>query len=138
MNKERLRGLRGAELAMGSTLIGPHRDDVEMTLNNRSAREYASQGEQRTLALAIKLAEPNYLMGRLRRQPIVILDDMLSELDPQRKENLAGALTDSAQCFVSVTSLADWPASVRAVSAHDTQMFDINEGTVSQETTSVR
>jgi DNA replication and repair protein RecF len=109
-NRRRQVELREAEVALGASLIGPHRDDVELSLNGSPARAYASQGQQRTLALAVKLAELEYVTARLGRRPVCLLDDMLSELDPSRRDNLVSALGPDAQCFVSLTDLSEWPA----------------------------
>lgn len=128
-NRRRLADLREGELAMGSTLIGPHRDDMELTLNNSPARAYASQGQQRTLALSVKLAELDFLTDTLARRPLCLLDDMLSELDPDRRENLVGSLTEGAQCLVTLTSLADWPHVRERLATPGSQLFEMTEGT---------
>jgi DNA replication and repair protein RecF len=107
-NRRRLQDLREGEIATGSSLIGPHRDDVELLLDGRPARGFASQGQQRSLAIAFKLAERMVLKDRLGREPICLLDDMLSELDPVRRSGLAPLLADGAQCLVTMTSLKDW------------------------------
>lgn len=107
-NRRRLQDLRDGELALGASLIGPHRDDVEILLDDRSARAYGSQGEQRTLAIAFKLAERTVLKERLGREPILLLDDMLSELDPVRRGHLRSFLEDGAQSFVTLTDLSQW------------------------------
>jgi DNA replication and repair protein RecF len=128
-NRRRLADLREGELAMGSTLIGPHRDDLELTLNNAPARAYASQGQQRTLALSVKLAELDFLTETLERRPLCLLDDMLSELDPDRRENLVGSLTEGAQCLVTLTSLGDWPHVRERLSQPGSQLFEMSQGT---------
>lgn len=84
------------ELARGTTAVGPHRDDMEYVLNDRAARSTASQGQQRTAVLATKIAEVR-LVGRVSgRMPLLLLDDVLSELDPARRERLLGALASGA------------------------------------------
>lgn len=85
---DKLRASYTAELAVGSTLHGCHRDDIEILLNGKSARSFASQGQQRSLSLAMKLAE-----GEISRQehgdyPVFLFDDVLSELDRSRREYL--------------------------------------------------
>jgi DNA replication and repair protein RecF len=123
-----LEELREGEIALGSTLIGPHRDDLELLLNKNPARAYGSQGQQRTLALAMKLAERKYLQEKLNRLPLCLLDDMLSELDPDRRENLISALADGGQVLVTLTHLSEWPQSLGIG-----QVFEVKEGAVREE-----
>lgn len=107
----RLKTLREGEIALGSSLIGPHRDDVEFLLSEKLARSFASQGQSRTVTLAWKLAERAYMENSLGRTPLCIWDDVLSELDPTRRQRLAEQLTDIGQCFVTLTHPEDWPGS---------------------------
>jgi DNA replication and repair protein RecF len=83
---------RSEELARGVTVAGPHRDDLDILLDGRPARATASQGQQRSLVLACKLAEVRHLTGLLGTAPVLLLDDVLSELDARRRELLLGAL----------------------------------------------
>lgn len=76
------------EQAAGMTLYGPHRDDIDIKLNRRPARLYASQGQQRSLALAMKLAEGDISCARGDDMPVYLLDDVLSELDAGRRQYL--------------------------------------------------
>ncbi|HEX6493523.1 MAG TPA: DNA replication and repair protein RecF, partial [Candidatus Dormibacteraeota bacterium] len=89
---EALDGRRAEELARGVTVAGPHRDDVDILLDGRPARAAASQGQQRSIVLACKLAEVRHLVAVLGVAPVLLLDDVLSELDAQRRERLLGAL----------------------------------------------
>jgi DNA replication and repair protein RecF len=118
---------------MGSTLVGPHRDDLEFSLNGSAARDYGSQGQQRTVALALKLAEHEFLTAKLGRKPICLMDDVLSELDPARRENLVAWLMDGSQCLVSLTSLKDFPEAISAASSADCQVIQVVNGEVIQE-----
>ena len=77
---------RAAELASGSCLTGAHKDDLEITVNGRSARSYASQGQTRTAALSLKLAEREIFLAETGEYPVLLLDDVLSELDAQRQD----------------------------------------------------
>jgi DNA replication and repair protein RecF len=83
---------RAEELARGVTVAGPHRDDLELLLDGRPARAAASQGQQRSLVLACKLAEVRHLTALLGMAPVLLLDDVLSELDQSRRERLLDAL----------------------------------------------
>lgn len=83
--RQRLAERRAAELARGVTLVGPHRDDLRLMLDDMGAAAFASRGQTRTLALALKLAEAEYLAARRAHQPVILMDDVLSELDAARR-----------------------------------------------------
>jgi DNA replication and repair protein RecF len=91
------------EQARGSTLTGPHRDDLEILLDGRPARLFASQGQQRCIALSLKLAEVQFLTRKLEESPVLLLDDVLSELDLDRQAHLLSLLDERVQTFVSST-----------------------------------
>ena len=80
------------EIARGATLAGPHRDDVELLIGGRPARSAASQGQQRSIVLALKLAEVRHIASRASVMPVLLLDDVLSELDPGRRHDLIDGL----------------------------------------------
>ena len=82
------------EIGAGSTLWGIHKDDVEILLNERPARQFASQGQQRSLALAMKLAEGDVCASVCGETPVFLFDDVFSELDPSRRAYLSGKLKD--------------------------------------------
>ena len=77
---------RQAELESAQCLTGTHKDDLEICINGRPARSYASQGQTRTAALSLKLAEREIFLGETGESPVLLLDDVLSELDPRRQE----------------------------------------------------
>jgi DNA replication and repair protein RecF len=99
----RLRERAREEQARGTTLSGPHRDDLELTLNGQKARLFASQGQQRSIALSLKLAEVQFLTRKLGESPVLLLDDVLSELDLQRQSQLLALLDQKVQTFVTST-----------------------------------
>ena len=106
---EALVGHRDVDLARGTTSVGPHRDDVELLLGELPARTQASQGEQRSLALALRLAGHQLATERLGEAPILLLDDVFSELDPGRRRGLMEGLP-SGQALV--TTAVEPPAEV--------------------------
>jgi DNA replication and repair protein RecF len=81
------------EIAAGATLWGVHKDDIDITLNGKSARFFASQGQQRSLALGLKLAESAISEADTGERPVLLLDDVFSELDAARREYLTGRMT---------------------------------------------
>jgi DNA replication and repair protein RecF len=83
---------RDEEIARGATLAGPHRDDLELLIGGRPARSAASQGQQRSIVLALKLAEVRHIASRAGVMPVLLLDDVLSELDPGRRRDLVASV----------------------------------------------
>jgi DNA replication and repair protein RecF len=98
-----LREQRGEEERQGQCLVGPHRDDVAMLLGELPARRYGSAGQQRTLVLALKLAELELVTAVVGSPPLLLLDDVLAELDPRRQQLLLEAVGEGHQCLVSAT-----------------------------------
>ncbi|MGI6603746.1 MAG: DNA replication/repair protein RecF [bacterium] len=92
---------RREELHRGITLSGPQRDDIQFLLEGRDLKSYGSQGEQRTAALAWKLAEVEYIYARTGDYPLLLLDDVYSELDPERRSYLTMRATLNTQTFIT-------------------------------------
>lgn len=99
--------LRPDEARRRITLAGPHRDDVQLAINGLPAAAYASEGQQRTIALALKLAQATLLRERRGIAPILLLDDIFGELDPRRRNALLAALPADSQRLITTTHL-DW------------------------------
>ncbi|MCX5772413.1 MAG: DNA replication and repair protein RecF, partial [Candidatus Hydrogenedentes bacterium] len=96
---------RMADARRQNTSRGPHRDDVEIEIAGRPARNFASQGQQKTAALALKLAELNLIRERTAEYPILMLDEVLSELDSVRSRLLFNAIPPEVQCIVTTTAV---------------------------------
>lgn len=92
------------EIDQGTT-IGPHRDDIVFHVNNRNVQTYGSQGQQRTTALSLKLAEIDLMRNMTGEYPILLLDDVLSELDDSRQTHLLKSIQNKVQTFITTTSL---------------------------------
>jgi len=97
-----------AELYQGSTQVGPHRDEIELTINQTPARQYGSQGQQRTLVLALKLAELQLIEQIIQDPPLLLLDDVLAELDPYRQNQLLEAIENRFQTLITTTHLSSF------------------------------
>ena len=97
-----------AEQHQGTTLVGPHRDEIELTINQTPARQYGSQGQQRTLVLALKLAELKLIEEVVGEPPLLLLDDVLAELDPNRQNQLLEAIQDRFQTLITTTHLGSF------------------------------
>ena len=93
------------EMKKGTTLSGPHRDDIEFKLNDRNAHLYASQGQQRSIALSIKLAEIQLVYHLTDEYPLLLLDDVMSELDHGRQSALLNYIHGKTQTFITTTDL---------------------------------
>jgi len=107
-----MREARDEEIGRGQTAVGPQRDDVEVWLDEHEARLFASQGQQRTAVLSLKLAELHYLAEVTGEQPVLLLDDVMSELDPARRERLLAALEPGPQALITAADLNDLPRSI--------------------------
>lgn len=101
-----------AERLRGATLVGPHRDDINILINGDAARDFASQGQQRTLALSLKLSELELAYAEKGEYPVLLLDDALSELDDQRGRRIL-ELPAKTQTFISAATRR--PRSTRAL-----------------------
>jgi len=94
------------ERRVGATVVGPHRDDVDFVLNGKVLKHHASQGEQRSFILALKMAEIEYIQRRHGDPPVLLLDDMTSELDQERNGNLMEFLSGKEmQVFITTTDV---------------------------------
>ena len=97
-----------SEMRRGITMAGPHRDDLKLTLGGRAARDFGSEGQQRTLELALKLAQGEVLKVRGQREPVYLIDDVFGELDPLRRNALMEKLPKEAQKLITTTHLGWW------------------------------
>jgi len=99
----------------GTTLVGPHRDDLSFELDGRDLAGFASRGQQRTAILAFKLAELDLLTALDGRPPLLLLDDVFSELDPDRRSHLVRRIAVLPQAFVTTTTLDDLDPALLAI-----------------------
>src|SRR5205807_4579610 len=97
------------DLDRGATGLGPHLDDVEITSGPRDLRSFGSQGEQRLTVLALLLAEAELIADRRGYPPLLLLDDVLSELDPTRRRALADRITNKGQTLITSTTAGALP-----------------------------
>jgi len=108
---------RPRESAYRATLVGPHRDDVQLLVNDRSAAQFGSEGQKRTLAIALKLAQAEYLTGIHSSPPVLLIDDIMGELDVKRRSGflplLERAHQSRGQVFMTATE-ENWPHELAA------------------------
>lgn len=103
------------EVWNGTTLVGPHRDDLAFVMGGRDLAAFASRGQQRTAILALKLAELDLVTAHDARAPLLLLDDVFSELDPARRAHLVRRIAELPQAFVTTTTLDDLDPALRAI-----------------------
>lgn len=121
---------RAGDQKRGQTSRGPHRDDLGLLVAGQSARAFASQGQQKTAALALKLAELELIHARVGEYPALLLDEVLAELDEHRAAQLFDTIPDAVQCFVTTTEVR---LDTRRFS-RDATSFRIEAGTLHPET----
>lgn len=124
-----LQSIREKEVMRGMSLAGPHRDDLTFSINDKSVQQYGSQGQQRTTALSLKLAEIELIYQEVGEYPLLLLDDVLSELDANRQSHLLTGIKNRVQTFVTSTGVEELN--------HDTlkhaSLFRVEQGKVTQE-----
>jgi len=124
---EKIRERAIAESYQGTTLVGPHRDDIAFTINNTPARQHGSQGQQRTLVLALKLAELQLIEEVVGEPPLLLLDDVLAELDLNRQNQLLDAIQERFQTLITTTHLGAFDAQW----LRQTQILSVQSGQIS-------
>ncbi len=102
---EQLSQVRAKEIQRGLSLLGPHRDDVRFFADDVDMNVYASRGQRRTIALSLRLAEMGLMRSRTGEQPILLLDDVMSELDRDRRQHLMAAIGEEQQAIITTTDL---------------------------------
>lgn len=116
------------DIMRGSTKIGPQHDDLEFYINDLDAKMYASQGQQRSIVLSLKLAEINYLKEKTGTYPVLLLDDVLSELDKNRQLKLLDAINENVQTFITTPSISD----IKEDLLRKSKVFKIENGNISE------
>ena len=123
--RDALARARSEELDRGVCLVGPHRDDLDLTIGSLPARGYASHGESWSMALALRLAAYELLRAD-GEDPVLLLDDVFAELDTARRDRLARLVAGAEQVLVTAAVPADVPASLQGA------RFDVADGVVSR------
>ncbi len=111
--RERLVKKRDMDIERGTTSVGPHRDDLIILVDGKPAREFASQGQQRTAAISLKIAEIGLMEEITGEAPVLLLDDVVAELDEKRRTKVFKMATSSCQTLATATMLEDIPEMVR-------------------------
>lgn len=128
MLTEKLREKHSEELRFGTSLVGPHRDEVALKINGRDLRKFASQGQHKTFLVALKIGEFFYLKDFCDETPVMLLDDIFSELDEHRAQNLLRFVRDLSQVFITSTSPHYFDATL-SFGERD-RKFTVRQGTI--------
>ncbi len=123
MLKKEFKRLRREDIYLGVTNAGPHRDDLEFFINSKSARRFGSQGQQRSIVLSLKLSEARIMKDAFEEPPVVLLDDVMSELDVKRQEFLLKN-TEENQVFITCCE------PLNSEHLNNAKLFEIKEGEV--------
>lgn len=123
---EKVKKIYPTEIKLKSTVYGPHKDDLEFYINDKNIKNYGSQGQQRMTVLAIKLAEINIFKEITNKYPILLLDDVFSELDEIRKNNLLKYIQHDIQTIITTTDLENIDESIK----NNSKLIYIKNGSV--------
>jgi len=126
--EEKFGKLKMREIERGTTLFGPHRDDLLFFVNGRDVSTFGSQGQQRTTALSVKLAEIELIHSEIKEYPILLLDDVLSELDDYRQSHLLNTIQGKVQTFVTTTSVDG----IDHQTLKEASMFEVASGVINK------
>lgn len=118
--------MKDQEVRRGITLVGPHRDDLAFFINGKEVQTYGSQGQQRTTALSLKLAEIELMHEEIGEYPVLLLDDVLSELDSHRQTQLIETFQIKVQTFITTTGIEG----INIGRLQDANMFHVENGQV--------
>ncbi|ANE46022.1 recombinase RecF [Paenibacillus swuensis] len=124
----KLSQVKDQEFRRGMTLVGPHRDDLVFSINGKDVQTFGSQGQQRTTALSLKLAEIELIREEVGEYPILLLDDVLSELDQSRQTQLIETFQNKVQTFITTTGIE----SVNLNKLKAAKIFQVRDGSIMQ------
>jgi DNA replication and repair protein RecF len=122
----RLESGRARDQQFRTTLVGPHRDDFHFSVRQTAAKDFASEGQQRSLVLALRLAQAAWFHEKSGVRPVLLADDVLGELDPGRRSRFWSAIDPESQIIATGTHLPD-------AELGTWQMFEVNDGAFSEK-----
>lgn len=124
--KEKLKEKLKEEIIRNQTLIGPHRDDLSFFINERDCKNFASQGQQRTIVLALKISELDLIRDVIKENPVLLLDDVLAELDKTRQNYLLSVIKDDIQTIITTVDISNFEKSY----LDNVGIYNIKKGTI--------
>ena len=125
---KKINDLYQKELLFGKTLIGTHLDDIEFYLDDNKVKDWASEGQLKNIVISIKLVEVKYIYEKLGYYPILILDDLFSELDKEKINNIINLLPNECQIFITTTEISKIKKSLR----DNSKIIKVNNGVVEE------
>ena len=125
---EELKNLRSVEIARGVTTIGPHRDELRLLSNGMDLGIYGSRGQARTAVLSLKLAEVTWMKEKTGQWPVLLLDEVMAELDPERRFDLLARLSESEQAILTTTDVGGFSSEF----VHSASLWFINAGQIQE------
>lgn len=125
----RLEEKAGLEREKAMTLVGPHRDDILFMIGGRDARQFGSQGQQRSIVVSLKVSELHFVREETGRFPMLLLDDILSELDASRRHGLLSAVTQDVQVFLTCTDYSPFESEL----PRETRYYRVSRGSVEEQ-----
>ena len=128
--KKKLEEKKPEEIIRAQSVIGAHRDDVSFFINNNEAKKFASQGQQRTIVLSLKLAELELIKEKINTNAILLLDDVLAELDDLRQNFLLDAIGDETQTIITSVDTLHFKEEY----LKDVEIFEIKDNQVIRKT----
>jgi len=123
---KKLRDSRKTDIIKGITMIGPHRDDISIKIQGNVVKSFGSQGQQRTCALSLKLSEIEFMKRQTGEYPVLLLDDVMSELDTDRRKYLLEVVNDRVQTFVTTTGTEELFLPVK----NNGRVFEVKNGNI--------
>lgn len=127
--RRRLNQSQTKEIYQGMTLCGPHRDDLQFLVNGTDVQYFGSRGQQRSVALALRLAEMRYMTNRTGEQPMLLLDEAMAELDDDRRRLLLRLMATHPQVLVTTSNLSSYPQEFRDRST----LLHVDNGTITTQ-----
>lgn len=124
--KQKLEDRKKEEIQRGQSLVGPHRDDIVFYINNQESTKFASQGQQRTIVLSLKLAELDIITQKTGEPPVLLLDDVLAELDDVRQNYLLKTINESTQTIITSVDTLLFDAKF----LEDVKVYNIENGKI--------
>jgi DNA replication and repair protein RecF len=136
--RQTLRATGNAERRYGTTVFGPHRDELVLLINDMEVRKYASQGQQKSFLVALKISESQYLLEKRQEQPIILLDDLFGELDRKRASRVLELTTGMGQTFVTSADDAISDTHYTSLNGHTAYWVESGKVTHAEETAANR
>ncbi|MBN1154474.1 DNA replication/repair protein RecF [candidate division KSB1 bacterium] len=126
--RKKLEAMKKIEIEQGNTIIGPHRDDILFFINDKELRKYGSRGQHKTVLIAIMISEFQLIIEKIHETPIILIDDLFSEIDHTREDKILSYILDLGQNFISTT--LDYHEALAFFNKKRAHLFELNNGMI--------